>query len=273
MGYEVNEQPMVDATIYYHDNGHYSSVKFCETVLFAFKKYGYFDVTNIELGKHKFVNGILKDYVVRYSKKDVSKIDLQAEIFAWVNDDEITYISFIHKEQRHLIWNISWYKNYTMPDGVSISDYMFNYLVIESSYERLEITDIQDSYIELFCNLADVFEAFYGRIEDISTAISVMDRTKERCFSDEYLQSIYWGNYFGKKICEDLGQEKLERLPVAHKEFTEAGFFFTLTDDIKDSATFPDWRLRKKVYKQLAPSRKCRLSDFKCIDDQNEPET
>lgn len=127
MGYEVNEQPMVDATIFYHDNGHYSSVKFCETVLFAFKKYGYFDVTNIELGKHKFVNGILKDYVVRYSKKDVSKIDLQAEIFAWVNDDEITYISFIHKEQRHLIWNISWYKNYTMPDGVSISDYMFNY--------------------------------------------------------------------------------------------------------------------------------------------------
>lgn len=237
-----------------------------ENFLSIVRKMGFDDISRVDIIENVYINGLLKH---RHRSIPLEKVE--EELKKRVFDDDTGCISISNSGRgKKARWQIGWFLSTVTPLGRKKT---FDHVDITCDGEILSDRTKQEKFIGMFCALADLLNAFYGRIEDISTAISVMDRTKERCFSDEYLQSIYWGNYFGKKICEDLGQEKLERLPVAHKEFTEAGFFFTLTDDIKDSATFPDWRLRKKVYKQLAPSRKCRLSDFKCADGQNEPET
>lgn len=251
MGYESYEQPMISAILYYYDKGNCTSLEFSEKIFFAFEKYGYKDITNIELGKHKLVDGILKDYVVRYSKKELSMIDLKTEAFKWINDDGITYISFVHKEKRSWMWDVTWYKNYKLPDNASVSDYTFNHLSIVSSYESLDVKDAQKKYVGLFCELADLFTAFYGRIEDVSTAVEVLERTKEKVFNPKYLQTVYWGNYFGKTFCLDVGQEKLKKSPFDMRILTNEGVFLAVTDDLFDSKNNYNFRQRKKLLKHL----------------------
>lgn len=251
MGYKTYEEPTISGIVYYYDTGNFSSLEFCEKVLLALKNYGYDDITNIVLGKHKLIRGILKDYTVQYSKKDLSILDLKTEMFKWINDDEITSISFVHKDKRYWMWGVTWYKNYKMPDGISISDYTFNYLQIASSYERLDNKDAQNAYTGLFCNLSDLFESFYGRIEDVSTAVDVLDRTKEKVFNHKYIQAVYWGNYLGEGYCLDIGQEKLKKTPFDTKKQTNRGVFLAVTDDLFDSKNNPNFRKRKKLLKYL----------------------
>lgn len=251
MGYESYEQPMISAILYYYDKGNCTSLEFSEKIFLAFEKCGYNDITNIELGKHKLVDGILNDYIVRYNKKELSMIDLKTEAFKWINDDEITYISFVHKEKRKWMWDVTWHKNYRLPDDVSVSDYTFNHLSIVSSYESLDSKDAQNKYVGLFCDLADLFGAFYGRIEDVSTAVEVLERTKEKVFNPKYLQTVYWGNYLGKDFCSEVGQEKLAKSPFDIKVITNEGIFLAVTDDLLDSKNNCDFRKRKKLLKHL----------------------
>lgn len=251
MGYEAYEQPMIKATIYYYDKGNCTSLEFSENLLLTLKKYGYDDITNIDLGKQKLVNGIIKDYVVRYNKKETSKIDLKTEVFKWINDDEITCISFVHEKKRNWMWDVTWYKNYKLPDGRAISDYTFNNLSITSLYECLSNKDAQSKYVGLFCELSDLFLSFYGKIEDISTSIDILDRTKEKVFTPKYIQAVYWGNYLGKAYCSDIGQEKLEKSPFSIKKVTKEGVFLSVTDDLFDSKDNFNFRQRKKLLKYL----------------------
>ncbi|MBE6589064.1 MAG: hypothetical protein E7643_02685 [Ruminococcaceae bacterium] len=251
MAYQINEQPTISSILYYYDKGNCISLNFSENFLLVLKKYGYDNITNIELGKYKIVNGLLKDYVVRYKKKELSVIDLKSEMFRWMNDDEISYISFVNKKNRSWVWDITWYKNYTMPSGISVSDYSFNHLSIVTSYERLNNKECQIKYVELFCELSDLFEAFYGRIEDVSTAVDILDRTKEKVFNPKYIQTVYWGNYFGQCCYSEREHKNISLLPDCYIKRTTKGVFFSLTDDIYDSKDHPDYNRRKKIYKHL----------------------
>ena len=251
MGYEIYEQPMIDATIYYYDKGYCTTAEFCENLLLSLKKHRYDYITNIELGKHKLTKGILENYVVRYSKKDVSKLDLQAEVLKWVNDNDVAYISLVHKEKRRWMWDITWHKNYKLSNGVSVSDYTFNHLTMMSSYECLENKDAQTAYVDLFCELCDLFEAFYGKIEDVATAVSVLNQTKETVFNHERIQAVYWGNYFGKHYCSEIGIETFKRAPACITKSTHLGIFLSMTNNLLDSKNNPDYRKRKKLFRHL----------------------
>lgn len=251
MGYEPNEQPMISAYVYYYDKGNCSSLKFCENLLFAFKKYGYSNITNIELGKHKLVKGILRDYVVRYNKKDLSAIDLSAEVFKWVKDYEISYISFVYKKKCRWLCDVTWYKNYKLPDKTSVSDYTFNHIAITSSYENIENKNAQNAYVGLFCELSDLFEAFYGRIEDVATAVELLDLEKKKVFNHKCVQTVYWGNYLCNDYCLKIGQERLDNSPFCIKKATTRGVFLSVTDNLLDSKNNPNIRLRKKLLKYL----------------------
>lgn len=251
MGYQTYEKPMVSGVVYYYDTDNFNSLEFCEKILLSLKKHGYDDITNIRLGKHKLVGGILKDYVVQHTKKDWSTSGLEAELFRWVNDDEVTSISFIHKEKRRWMWDVTWYKNYKFPNNISVSDYTFNYLSIVSSYESLNNKDAQNEYVGLFCELSDLFAAFYGRIEDVSTAVDVLDRTREKVFNHKRIQTVYWGNYLGRDYCLHIGQEELKKMSFDIKNYTDRGVFLAVTEDLFDSKNNPDFRRRKKLLKHL----------------------
>lgn len=252
MGYDANEQPMVSAIIYYYDEETSTSVEFVRKFLYVLGKSGYDAITNIELGKQHLVEGVLKGYIVQYCKKALLPLDLEKELFKWVNDGEITYISFVHKEKGRWVWDVTWHKNCRMPDDICVSDYTFNQLTLASSYECLKTKDAQSEYVGLFCELCDLFAAFYGRIEDVSTAVELLDRTKEKVFNPRRIQTIYWGNYLGERYHKAMRETKNEKIPFDVKRVTERGVFLAVSDDLLDSKDKPDIRKRNRLFKYLS---------------------
>lgn len=251
MGYDANEQPMVSAIIYYYDEQTSTSVEFVRKFLYVLEESGYDAITNIELGKQHLVEGVLKGHIVQYCKKDLLPLDLEKELFKWANDGEITYISFVYKEKGRGMWDVTWHKNCKMPDGAYISDYTFNYLTLESSYERLKTKDAQRKYVDLFCELSDLFAAFYGRVEDVATAVELLDRTKEKVFNPRRIQTIYWGNYLGGRYRQAIEELKNEKTPFDVNRVTERGVFLAVSDDLLDSKDKPDIRKRNRLFKYL----------------------
>ena len=251
MGYESNEEPMVAGVVYYYDTGKFSSLCFCEKILFALRKHGYDSITDIELGRQEIINGVWQDKVVRYKKNDISVFNLKVELLNWVSDDAVTYISLIHKERRRWMWDVTWHKNYRFPDNVSISDYTFSYLTLVSSYRGIDDVIAQNRYIELFCELSNLFTAFYGRIEDVSTAVDILEQTKEKVFNHRRVQTIYWGNYLGKDFLKKTNLQSLLNIPCPIVKCTDNGIFFALTNDVKDSLISPNYQKRKKLYRLL----------------------
>lgn len=251
MGYESYEEPLIRAIIYYYDKGKCTSSEFIKNIFLVFKKYGYDDITNIELGKEKSVDGMLEDYVVRYNKKELSAIDLETEVYKWNLDDKVTYISFIHKEKGHRQWNITWHKYYKASDNTPKNDYTFNFLFMDSSYENFDSKEAENKYVGLFCELADLFEAFYGTIEDVFTAVDVFKHTKEKAFNPKYLQAVYWGNYLGEGYYSKLKPKKIAKSPFAVKIPTKSGMFLAVTDNLSDSKDNYKFRQRKKLLRGI----------------------
>lgn len=250
MSYLANEQPLVSAIIYYY-NSQIPTMSFCNAFWDTLKKHSYLDFTSISLGKHKILNGVLKDYNVKYSRTKLKYISIETEIFQWIMDDDITYITFTTKKKNKFCFEITWHKDYKMPCGLKVSDYTYNYISMLGTYDHLLDSTIQENFVNLFCDLADLFDAFYGRIEDVSTGVDILDKTKEKCFTPERVQAIYWGNYFGKNhlTYDDISNSLDDHFAkVMH---TDKGVFFSLTNDVRDSLLSPDFINRKKILKKL----------------------
>lgn len=250
MSYLANEQPLIGAIIYYY-NDNVPTMTLCETFLSTLKEHSYLDFACISLGKHKIMNGVLKDYIVKYNKNQLRVVSLEKEIHKWIVDDDITYITFTVKVKNKFSFEITWNKDFKMPDGTRVSDYTYNFISMLCSYEHLSNSAAQENFVELFCDLADLFNAFYGRVEDVSTGVDILDATKEKCFTPERVQAVYWGNYFGKDYMKHIDTSNSLDAHFARVIQTNKGIFFSLTNDIHDSLFSPDYLNRKKILKKL----------------------
>lgn len=127
----------------------------------------------------------------------------------------------------------------------------FDNVSIDSYYESLEDKEAQNKYEGLFCELCDLYGAFYGRIENDATFIDLMDRTKETTFSSKYLQSVYWGNYINQDMCIHVGEDKFFNSPFAKKKITKNGIYLAITDNMIDSRDCYNFKQRVKLLKYL----------------------
>ena len=250
MSYLTNEQPLVNAIIYYYNN-QIPTIAFCEAFFSALKKHSYLDFASISLGKQKIMNGVLKDYTVKYSRKQLKDVSLETEVHQWIMDDDITYITFTMKVKNKFSFEITWHKDFGMPDGTKVSDYTYNFINMLCTYDHLSNSSAQENFVNLFCDLADLFDAFYGCVEDVSTSVDILDATKEKCFTPERVQAVYWGNYFGKDYMKHIDTSTSFDAHFARVIQTANGMFFSLTNDIRDSLFSPNYKNRKKILKKL----------------------
>lgn len=250
MSYFENEQPLVNAIIYYYNN-QIPTIAFCEAFFSALKKHSYLDFASISLGKQKIMNGILKDYTVKYGRKQLKDVSLETEVHQWIMDDDITYITFTMKAKNKFSFEITWHKDFEMPDGTKVSDYTYNIINMLCTYDHLSTYSAQENFVNLFCDLADLFDAFYGCIEDVSTSVTILDTTKEKVFTPKRVQAVYWGNYFGEDYMKYLDTAKFFDIPFARLYKTDKGIYFSLTNNISDSLFSPDFSKRKKLFKML----------------------
>lgn len=258
MGYEDYETPSICGTIYYDNDSLQHPADVPSLVLAILKKYGYFPSARIEIWRNTLVNDLLRSSVTKHFLQADNIVPLENTFTEGYFDQDVELIRLTNvkrnERKRSDFWSIDWQIGRAFPNGTEKA--IYNVLSVDSTYDRLQQPAQQICFVSMVEELATVLNAFYGRIEDVSTSVAIMDKTKERAFCKEYLQTVYWGNYFGKKICDDLGIERLKNIPVENKKMHTNGFFFTLSADIMDSKNSPDDRFRRKIYKYLKPSRK-----------------
>ena len=259
MSYGRYESPQFGVAIWYNDV-EYSS-EYPRKILPILEEHGFFPPKSMDAGKNIFTKNSIKDKTIYPATKDMKAQEARDFFIKCYAEEDIMGLYLMNhgkRERRNgdfwaINWNFTCYKSPKLlePKPIFMPSNIFS---IDSTYDRFAEEENLTNFFTATKRIIEVLNPYYANIEDTSTAVSVMDRTKERFFEPNYLQSIYWGNYFGEKLCKDLGMDKLNKLPVKNKETLGNGFFFTLTDDILDSRDNPDFRLRKKIYKFLNPS-------------------
>lgn len=247
MGYESYEKPMISTYLYYDHQKSFTTRDFCNNFISILEKCGYFNITSVEIGKWQLVNGLVEDSQIKYNKKALSNMDLKQKILEWVCDDQVTYITFVHHEKRKWMWDITWHKHYALMETLS-GENSFRFLQILNDYESIQEEVMQADFLDLFCNLADLFEAFYGRIEDVSSAVDLIENTRKKEFNPRKPQIAYWGNYFSKA---DHSFSQLQNGPFASVRETTNGVFVTATGNLMDAEPGLPKEMRKKMRKFL----------------------
>ncbi len=258
--YDSNEIPTVNSILYYYDDCIDDKEALAAKFLSLIQE-SVFSYNKIVVRKNVLVNGISKIKSISYFSKDIRKMDLAQSLNEWIWDSDTAAISFVNASRKNpdSYFGIDWFVGFMFPEGEK--NRIFETLNISCTYDKIANQSENDGFVGLFCNMASLLKAFYGKIDDVAASVDTMDRTKEKCFTEEYLQAVYWGNFFGKKICEDIGTKALTSLPVECKRAVGEGFFFSLTPNIQDSIN-PDMRKRRRIYRRLKPSKKNALTDY-----------
>lgn len=259
--YDSNEIPTVSAILYYYDDCIDDRESLATKFISMIQQSIFYNFTKIVIRKNIIVNGMCKSKTLRYSSKDIREIDLECSLNEWIWDKDTTSISLVNVSRNNpdSYFSIDWFVGYALPSGEK--NRIFETLNISCTYDKIANQSTHDGFVQLFCNMASLLNAFYGNIDDVAVSVDTMDKTKEKCFTDKYLQTVYWGNFFGKKICEDIGMQVLTSLPVERKLTIGDGFYFSVTTNIQDSE-HSNMRLRKQIYKLLKPSKSNTLTNY-----------
>ena len=259
--YDIGESPTVNSILYYYDDLIDDKETLTDKFLSIVRESVFNSFNKIVVRKNIMVKGISKLKTFRYSPKDICKMNFAQSLNEWAWDNDTASISFMNvpKNNPDSYFCIDWFVSFAFPDGEKIKT--FETMNISCTYDRIKSQAEHDGFVRLFCDMASLLNAFYGNIDDTAASVDTMDRTKEKCFTEEYLQAVYWGNFFGKKICEDIGMQTVKSLPVECKLPVGEGFYFSLTPNIQDPKS-SNMRFRRHIYRLLKPSKKNPLTNY-----------
>ena len=235
------ETPIVRADIMYYDNIYPRNLP--ESVVAVLEKYGFFPPEKIyadRLTRGRYVNyktEMREMFIRAYTEKDVFEVAM--------GDGDSSKV----KDYWHFTWGFTFYKNSKLP--VEPVFQPWNVLSIDSTYGRLRNPEAYDNYLKCIKEIIGILKPFYASIDDVSNSIYLMKKAHESHFKPEYIQQIYWGNYFGEGHCNRYGMEKILHIPARQIEKINGGVLFTLTDRIFSYNSGECIKARKAVQKYL----------------------
>ena len=115
---------------------------------------------------------------------------------------------------------------------IMISEERFSTIIISASYAALKKHDAFKEYELLFIKLIDLFDPFYGIIDELYNSSIILQRAKEETYKpNEYVQALYWGNYFGKEYssCEKI--KKIIENDLCISQRVNQGWFVKFGED------------------------------------------
>lgn len=235
------EKPLIDATIYYYDIEYKRET--AQKVLDILKRHNLFPPEKICLGpltrnKYLFASDQTeKQFVDAYAEKDVFLIDMASAPFAKPGN----------------LWEVHWTLTYCKgSDYDGTGKFMpWNILTISSTHGRMHDPLNYEQFFSAAKELIELLDPFYANIDDVSNSVKLMRKSCEKHFSPDHVQQIYWGNYFGKQFCENIGREKIMNIPVTHIEPIGQGIYFTLTNSVFDFSSRECDIFRKAIKQSL----------------------
>lgn len=108
------------------------------------------------------------------------------------------------------------------------------------------------SFESLFKEIIELTGAFYGKLDSIENGGNIMDAEKEDTYKpDEYVQALFWGNYFGGNYAIHPNVLKIVKSNDCIAEQLENGWFVKLSDSISGYASEEVKQNRKKLRKYI----------------------
>ncbi len=118
---------------------------------------------------------------------------------------------------------------------------------------------------EIFFEAIDIYKPIYG-IFDNSDIIYDLMESEEMYKPSEYIQSLFWGNYYGKEYCNCKGIKSLITSDLCISIKLKSGNFVKLSESCDDCNSIVVNERRKKLMKHIiSPISKRHLNRFKII--------
>lgn len=106
----------------------------------------------------------------------------------------------------------------------------------------------QAQLLQCVRELCEALNAFRADMDDVANSVDLLERAGEETRKADYIQQIYWGNYLGQHLKEQISLRQLRAMRLPNYAETEKGVFFTLTEDVFDFESPACEEIRKKVF-------------------------
>lgn len=239
--YSKHETPLIRGTLYYYDDAYPAALG--GQVRDALEAFGFFPPEKLYAdvltgGEYQPFTPEMADLFPRgYSEKEVFSLSMASA----------------DSSKAAEYWKFDWYFTFHKSDTLAVTPIFrpWNVLTLDSTYDRLRDPAAYDAYFACLKELIALIRPFYARIDDVANANRLLNAAKEPHFKPDYIQQIYWGNYFGPEFCDRFGKEKLLHLPAGQISELADGVFFTLTDSVLEAPAWKCGIARRKIKRYL----------------------
>ena len=235
--YSKSERPIVRGTIFYYDDIY--DDRLARDVISILENFSFFPPEKVyadKLTRGKFVNYSpdLKPLIIEaYSQKGVFGLDMASGN------------SKTHNDYWRVSWEFTFYKN----EKLSLKPQFkpWNVFSLDLARDRLQNHNLCQRYLSCIIELIRVINPFYAKVDDVSNAVHLLEQAHEPYFKPDYIQQIFWGNYFGKDYCFHYGKERLMDIVTPCVKVINDGVFFSLTPNIIDFQSKECEKKRKTI--------------------------
>ena len=232
-----NEIPEIKVTIFYYDTDYKRAT--VERVLEILERNRLFLPERLCAGHltrgrmKKYTPDMRELFLQAYSEPDVLGVE-------WEAGRE-------KRGEEHLFfrWNLTFYKE---SDHSESSYHPWNVLSFSATYEWMRVPGRQAQLLQCVRELCEALNAFRADMDDIANGVDLRERAGEETRKADYIQQIYWGNYLGQHLKEQISLRQLRAMRLPNYAETEKGVFFTLTEDVFDFESPACEEIRKKVF-------------------------
>lgn len=143
----------------------------------------------------------------------------------------------------------------------------FNVVSLEIKEAILNKKNISSQTLEnIFVKIVDIYDPIYGIFDNSDIIFDLME-SEETYKPNEYIQSLFWGNYYGKEYCTCKGIKKLISSDLCISNKLKSGYFIKLSEFCDDYNSCVVNEKRNKLIKYIvSPVSKRHLNKFKLID-------
>lgn len=122
----------------------------------------------------------------------------------------------------------------------------------------IESPALQRLYLDSIKSMIEQFDPVFAAVDDIAVASDMLRRAGElTCYALDRIQTVYWGNYFGKEYCNAYGVDKLLSIPCFLSKPLANGVWL----QINDSLCKTSWESTSEERRRIAQAFSIKLRD------------
>lgn len=150
----------------------------------------------------------------------------------------------------------------TLQDPKYYGSVHFNVISLQLDRSLLKKMLSCENIETMFLKLVEIYDPIYGLLDDLDIEFDLM-KSEEMYKPNEYIQSLFWGNYYGKEYCKCKGVKSLITSERCISIKLHDGYFVKLSENCDELNSPVVNERREKLMKYIvSPISKHHLNRF-----------